>query len=137
MSIAPANRASIADGPALKLFQSILTFEPMARSNHPLALPAIACGCVILGNAPTRMTVCAHAEVSRLVKNAKISSTRLLIFSPVPVHDHWQQATWFRFFLALTFPFSILAIHDVGQSGVLKNLCRRVSHVQKHSIQRA
>ena len=47
----------MADGPALKLFHSILTLGPIAFSNHPLALPTMACGCVMLGNAPTRMTV--------------------------------------------------------------------------------
>src|SRR5580704_18281319 len=57
MSIAPANRASIAEGPALKLFHSILTCGPMALSNHPLLLPTIACGCVMFGNAPTRTAV--------------------------------------------------------------------------------
>ena len=62
MSIAPANKASIAEGPALKLFHSILTCGPIAFSNQPLLLPTIACGCVMLGNAPTRMTVCAPAN---------------------------------------------------------------------------
>src|SRR6266566_4844775 len=34
MSMAPANKASMAEGPALKLFQSILTWFPIAFSNN-------------------------------------------------------------------------------------------------------
>src|SRR6266851_9304110 len=47
MSIAPANRASIAEGPALKLVHWIFTLEPRTFSNHPLALPTIGCACVM------------------------------------------------------------------------------------------
>src|SRR5271170_3521837 len=64
MSIAPANRASMAEGPALKLFHSIFTCGPMALANQSLLLPTIACGCVMLGNAPTRITSSARAKVS-------------------------------------------------------------------------
>src|SRR5271166_1890986 len=78
MSIAPANKASIAEGPALKLFHSILTWGPIAFSNHPLFLPTIACGCVILGNAPTRTTVSAPANApSNKTKQAEAKKPRL------------------------------------------------------------
>src|ERR1700722_798751 len=72
MSIAPANRASIAEGPALKLFQSILTCGPIAFSNHPLLFPTMAWECVIFGNAPTRMTLCpAQSVVARKQKQRR------------------------------------------------------------------
>src|SRR5271156_1488154 len=67
MSIAPANSASMAAGPALKLVHWTLTCGPMALSNHPLALPTMACACVMLGNAPTRIVFvppCAPAEIA-------------------------------------------------------------------------
>src|SRR6202030_2579924 len=57
MSMAPANRASMAEGPALKLVHWIFTLQPRAFSNHPLALPTMGCACVMLGKAPTRITV--------------------------------------------------------------------------------
>src|SRR5689334_19687047 len=84
MSIAPAKSASIADGPALKLFHSTLAREPIALSNQPLFFPTIACGWVMLGNAPTRMTVCAppmafrttntHARTNRLHRDMDLAS---------------------------------------------------------------
>src|SRR5271166_5415606 len=87
MSIAPANKASIAEGPALKLFHSILTWGPIAFSNQPLFLPTIACGCVILGNAPTRMTVWAAANApSRKTKQADIRKLHLVM--TLASHQH-------------------------------------------------
>src|SRR5215469_7817849 len=67
ISIAPANNASIADGPALNDFHSILTFGPIALSHAPFALPTIACGCVMFGNAPTRTgtALCPNANPER------------------------------------------------------------------------
>src|SRR3974390_346002 len=62
ISIAPAKRASIADGPALKLVHCTLTCGPIALSNQPFALPTIAWACVILGNAPTRIVVVPWAQ---------------------------------------------------------------------------
>src|SRR2546429_1858486 len=80
--MAPENSASIAEGPALKLFQSIFTLEPSAFSNHPLALPTMACGCVIFGNAPTRMTVpCPQPEIEKLRMKTNMMRT-LFISSP-------------------------------------------------------
>src|SRR2546426_843030 len=43
MSMAPANRASIADGPALKLVHWILTFGPIAFSSQPSMLKNFGC----------------------------------------------------------------------------------------------
>src|ERR1700704_1000954 len=89
MSIAPANKASIAEGPALKLFQSILTCGPVALSNHPMLLPIIACGCVILGNAPTRMTVCVLANVPSK-KNKQVDAKKLLLVMALSSRQHRQ-----------------------------------------------
>src|SRR5215475_5070681 len=58
MSMAPANRASIAAGPALKVFHSTLALDPRAWSKARFALPTIAWACVIFGNAPTRTVTC-------------------------------------------------------------------------------
>src|SRR5271167_4151384 len=75
MSIAPANNASIAEGPALKVFQSIFTFGPMAFSNQPFAFPTMACAWVMLGNAPTRMTVWPNpGEITHKRKPTTISA---------------------------------------------------------------
>src|SRR2546428_13165914 len=112
MSIAPANRASIADGPALKLVHWILTFDPIPFSNQPLALPIIGCAWVILGNAPTRMVVWARSApekqktVTTQTAQSQIprfpQSHRLRIFAPwISVDHHWQNSGFFGFFLAL------------------------------------
>src|ERR1019366_8150905 len=71
MSIAPANKASMAEGPALKLFHSIFTPDPIDFSNHPLLLPTIAWGCVIFGNAPTRITLCPATNAEELNNSAR------------------------------------------------------------------
>src|SRR5271165_1852136 len=92
MSMAPANSASIAEGPALKLFHSIFTCGPMAFSNHPLLLPTIAWGCVIFGNAPTRITLCPAASRQELSSaNASKQILPDLVMSlPCGRHRHWQ-----------------------------------------------
>src|SRR5580704_17316789 len=74
--------ASMAEGPALKLFHSILTLGPIAFSNQPLALPTIACGCVMLGNAPTRMTVWLNPWEA--ANKRKVTIISALIFIPIP-----------------------------------------------------
>src|SRR6516162_7479713 len=58
MSSAPENKASMAEGPALKLVHCIRAAEPKALAKDPFALPTMACAWVILGNAPTRIAVC-------------------------------------------------------------------------------
>src|SRR5215467_11935165 len=94
MSIAPANSASIAVGPALKLFQSILTFGPMAFSKYPFAFPTMAWGWVMLGNAPTWITVWANAWPKN-ERRKPTTRTRLFISSPVriSVDYHGQDFT--------------------------------------------
>src|SRR5579872_1544208 len=80
MSMAPANRASIAEGPALKLVHSTLTWGPIAFSNQPFALPTIAWGWLIFGNAPTRMTVCAKAPTVHAVNiNSNVKRVFLIV----------------------------------------------------------
>src|SRR2546425_6819113 len=113
MSMAPANRASIADGPALKLVHWILTFDPIAFSNQPLALPIIGCAWVILGNAPTRIVVWARRTPENRQRTARTQtvrtqipllpqSHRLRIFAPRTSMDHHRQDSgFFGFFLAL------------------------------------
>src|SRR5271166_846300 len=68
----------MAEGPALNVFQSIFTPGPMAFSNQPLALPTIACGCVILGNAPTRTTV--WLTPGEITDSRKLTMIRALNF---------------------------------------------------------
>jgi len=78
--MAPANRASIAEGPALKLVHCTLTCGPIAFSNHPLALPTMAWACVTLGKAPTRMVLavpCAHPVTAVTSPNIRIAAIRL------------------------------------------------------------
>src|SRR5208283_4329985 len=91
MSIAPANNASIAEGPALKLFHSILTWGPIAFSNHPLLLPTIACGCVILGNAPTRRIVWAPANTPS-TKTKPVEAKKLRLVMALASRQHGQHA---------------------------------------------
>src|SRR5215469_14535549 len=118
--MAPANRASIADGPALKLFHSILTWDPMAFSNQPFALPTIACGWVLFGNAPTRIT--AWARTTGASPRASVSAISLGMLMPrlSSMHHHRQHAG-FGFFLAALLPFCRRAIRDIGERGAFEN----------------
>src|SRR2546426_9594927 len=133
--MAPENSASIAEGPALKLFQSIFAFEPSAFSNHPLALPTIACGCVIFGNAPTRMTVpCPQPEIERLRMKTRMIRTFLFISSPVPVNYDWKNAT--LGFLLLAFlsrlQFSLtLSTDNIGQRWVFQNTDSTIANIKE------
>src|SRR5271166_723239 len=100
MSIAPAKRASMAEGPALKLVHCTLTCGPMALSNQPLALPTMACAWVIFGNAPTRITVgfaWAHPAIA-IASHADTASVKRLVTLMASDH-HGEDAG--GFFLAV------------------------------------
>src|SRR5215469_7133128 len=136
MSMAPANSASIADGPALKLFHSILVSDPMAFSNQPVAFPTIACGWVMLGNAPTRITVWARRTGAS--KTAMVSAISLGMLMPAfSSADHHRQHAGFGFFLSTLFRFYRPSIGDIGERSAFENLCCRIAHIQKYLVQRA
>src|SRR6266478_559295 len=146
MSIAPANKASIAEGPALKLFQSILTWGPIALSNHPLFLPTIACGCVILGNAPTRMTLCAPANTPSK-KNTSAETKKFRLIMALASSQH-RQHSGLGLFLPVGLPVNGLlnglrtgpgrpAADQVGQRRILQNRGGRIPYLQKHLVQGA
>src|SRR5437764_9187291 len=126
MSIAPAYRASMADGPALKLFHSIFTPGPSALSNQPLAFPAMPWGWVMFGNTPTRTTVgfCALAINESAAKNTNTRRAQLFIFCPrlLPM-DYERQNTrlLFGFLLFALAALFVLAVDDVSQRGVFED----------------
>src|ERR1019366_6660311 len=141
MSIAPANKASIAEGPALKLFHSILTWGPIAFSNHPLCLPTIACGCVILGNAPTRMTVWAPANApNKKPKQAETKTLRLVMALASRQH---RQHTGLGLLLLAGLPVDgprtrtsrRPTADQVGQRRILQNPGGLIPPFQKHLVQ--
>src|SRR5215471_19713218 len=165
MSIAPANRASIAEGPALKLVHWIFTFGPIALSNQPLALPIIGCACVMLGNAPTRITVCAETEPqnpttmtnnhkaqvpipplrlrSRLAplglgKTVRNDNAELRIIAPCASMDHHRQdAGLSRFLLApAAGRLRTRTSRNVCQRSMLENLGGGITNLEKHAIKR-
>src|SRR5580700_1890205 len=142
MSIAPANSASIAEGPALKLVHCTLTCGPIALSNQPLALPIMAWACVMLGNAPTRIVLAApwaHPETTNA--NQRENPTSILLFTLVASDDHGQNAGLI-FLLALR-TLTVLAglravVGDqVGQSGVVEDARGRIANVEKHLVESA
>src|ERR1700694_2695585 len=143
MSIAPANKASIAEGPALKLFQSILTWGPIALSNDPLFLPTIACGCVILGNAATRITVCAPANVASK-KHKQVEAKKRLLVMALSLRQH-RQHTERGSLLPDGLPVDGLWMRvssrppadQVGQRRILQNPGGRIPYFQKHFVQGA
>src|SRR6266566_598906 len=150
MSIAPANRASIADGPALKLVHWILTFDPIPFSNQPLALPIIGCAWVILGNAPTRIVVWARRTPENRQRTARTQqvrtqipllpqSHRLRIFAPwISVDHHWQDSGFFGFFLALAAGrFRALPAHNISQRSMLENFGCGIANVEENLVKRA
>src|SRR5208282_4040304 len=131
MSIAPPNSASMADGPALKLVHCTLTCGPIALSNHPFALATIACAWVMLGNAPTRMTVCAHVEIAAVnAKTIPMTSCLDTLLSP---HDHGQDA---GFFLLLGRTLALRGARarisdEVSQGSIFQNVGGCVANVEK------
>src|SRR3954449_12683095 len=110
--MAPLNRTSMADGPALKLFQSILTSEPIALAKYPLALPTMAWGWVMLGKAPTLIVVCATRDpvIPKMMVIAKIATDRVLFLMTLPseasVHGHGKHDRLNAVFLILFFGFA-------------------------------
>src|ERR1700756_1843967 len=97
MSMAPANRASIAAGPALNVFHSIFTPGPSAFSKNPLAFPTMACECVMLGKAPTRIVAapCAQPDTASAIHRTKPDKNFLLTL--VSPDHHAQNAARFFF----------------------------------------
>src|SRR5215469_5203708 len=89
----------MADGPALKLVHCTLTCGPIALSNHPLALPTMACAWVMLGNAPTRRAACALAEA---VNANHIRVTVGHLVTRTASDHHGKDAS--RFLLLFLFP---------------------------------
>src|SRR3989442_14264324 len=146
MSIAPANRASIADGPALKLVHWILTFDPIPFSNQPLALPIIGCAWVILGNAPTRIVVWARRTPENRQRTARTQtvrtqtpllpqSHRLRIFAPRTSMDHHRQDSgFFGFFLALAAGRFRAPPHNVSHRKVVPELCFGIADIKEHPV---
>src|SRR5580692_6403127 len=122
--MAPPNKASMAAGPALKLVHCTLTCGPMALSNHPFALPTMACAWVMLGKAPTRMVVCAQLEST--VPEARTRVKRNRLFTLLTPDDHGKDAALFFFFL----PGGPLAFggarrgagNEICERGVFENL---------------
>src|ERR671923_2934768 len=142
MSIASANSASIADGPALKIFHSTFTCGPIAFSNQPLALPTIACGCVTFGNAPTRITVlfpCACATVTKPKTKPHRTAAHLRILrSFAAVNDHRQDLCFFLLLSRLPSADAALrSVGDVLKAGAFQNPRRCIPHLQKNLVQRA
>src|SRR5215469_12702381 len=131
-----ANSASIADGPALKLFHSTLVSDPMAFSNQPLAFPTIAWGWVMLGNAPTRITVCARTRGAN--KTAMVSAISLGMLMPAfSSADHHRQHARFGFFLPTLWRFCRPAIRDIGERGAFQNFRCRIAHIKKYLVEGA
>src|SRR5579872_5771249 len=123
----------MAEGPALKLVHCTLTCGPMAFSNQPLALPTMACGCVTLGNAPTRITVCADAaQTVRELNSSPVKNRR--ITSPPPDH-HGQNAGFFFFLPGPLAPAAWAALpYQIRQSRIFQNVRRRIANIQKQLI---
>src|ERR1700753_2134975 len=96
MSIAPAKSASIAAGPALKLVHSTFTCDPMALSKKPLFFPTMACACVMLGKAPTRIAVCPQAEIEIA---STTSPKNLLLVTLLASNHHGEDAGGFFFLI--------------------------------------
>src|SRR5581483_3118697 len=130
----------MAEGPALKVFHSIFTPDPSAFSNQPFAFPAMPWGCVMFGNTPTRITVCALTGSANAANSTTTRRARLFIFRPrfLTVDYKRQNARLlFRFFLFALAVFFALATHDVSQRGVFENTGGGIAYIKEHLVQRA
>src|SRR5258708_40093995 len=125
----------MAAGPALKLVHCTLTCGPMALSNHPFAFPTMACACVMLGNAPTRMVACAplgRAEAT------KVRTKTTFLITLLASDHHRQHAALFFFLGGAPAPRRArrCAGNQVGERSVFQNMRRCIAHVEKHLIER-
>src|SRR5579884_4021653 len=136
MSIAPANSASIADGPALKLFHSILVCGPSAFSNQPFAFPIMACGWVILGNAPTRTTTCCALPCTKAASTIATAASQLsvLIRAPASLRDHAKHPR--LLLLSCFFVLGSFRIGNICEAGALQDFCGCIANLQKDPVQR-
>src|SRR5579871_5376208 len=140
MSIAPANRASMAAGPALKLVHCTLTWGPIALSKKPLALPTIACACVMFGNAPTRIMFalpCANPEIVTARKSKVPRIERLVTLF---ASNHHGEDVGGIFLLSLVslaaFARGSLAGDQIGERRVIENASGCVAHIEKYLVER-
>src|SRR5215471_20125815 len=139
MSIAPANRASTAAGPALNVFHSTFTPGPIAFSKNPFALPTIAWECVMFGNAPTRMVVAPCAQLVSAHATHGINSARIRLLTFLPAHNHAQHSRFLLLWSTLLFGALARARRtrdQICQGRVLENLGRGVAYIQKYLVQR-
>src|SRR5579859_7902020 len=104
--MAPANKASMAAGPALKLVHCTFTCGPMALSNQAFALPTMACAWVMLGNAPTRIVVCAQLDEATVVSALASASQMRLRLLTLLASDHHGQHAGVIFLLSVSLAFS-------------------------------
>src|ERR1700683_271440 len=141
--MAPANKASIAEGPALKLVHCTLTCGPIALSIHPLALPTIAWACVTLGKAPTRMVFAlpwagAETDAARL----RASPNQKDLFTLVASDDHGENTTCF-FLLRAALRLAAFSstwggtLNQLRQGCMFQDFRSRISHVKEHLIEGA
>src|SRR5579871_720457 len=141
--MAPAKRASIAEGPALKLVHCTLTCGPMAFSKKPLALPTMACACVMLGNAPTRMVLgapCAKAAIAEksVQTNPMIFLVTVFLVSLGASDHHGQNAGGILRLLSAQTALGgsrVLVDNKIRESGVVENVGGRVTDVQKYLVE--
>src|SRR5271157_2670186 len=125
--MAPPNKASMAAGSALKLVHCTLTCGPMAWA------------WVMLGNAPTRIAVCAQLDAA--TGSASRSAIRMRLLTLLSPDNHGQNPAFLFFFLlgsTLAFGGTRGCAGDqIRQGGVFENFCCRVAYVEKHLIERA
>ncbi len=113
----------------------------MALSKKPLAFPTIACACVILGNAPTRMVLaspCAQAAVKEMEKSRIPRIDCLLTLVSSDHHGEDAGGIFFRIFQFLaTFAGRHVAGNEIGKCCVFENARRRIANVEKNLVERA
>ena len=120
----------------------------MAFSNQPFALPTMACAWVMLGNAPTRITVvlpdAPSAGNAAEQNQAKQSYGTLFILGfpalETTMDNHGRRpfsSFFFAFFDCRTLGWRFVIDNQVGQGGVFQDLRRGIAHVEEHLVKGA
>src|SRR5258706_11282417 len=90
----------------------------------------------MLGNAPTRIVVCAEVDVATNVRNKTSAIRRRLL--TLSSDDHGQNTGILLLCRPLAFGGTRRCAGDqVSQRGALQNFCGRVAHIEKDLIERA
>src|SRR5260370_13110026 len=98
----------------------------------------MACACVTLGNAPTRMVLTGHSAQTETMVATQSTNPIKCLFPLLASDDHGKEGRiLLGTFLALTIPANPRAVvrDQVGQGGVVEDAGGRIANVEEDLIE--